>query len=196
MMASFCCVMRGWAPGKRGPDAAAPGGARCWAIRPSAGGPTTPGASAAHPAWPCHRPSMWRAAWLQGTPLAPGAPCRPPSARSTSARSRGRAGIAEETCVPLRHAPGVVVGLAADHHAVDMLQMLGDLLIAGDAAVEHDGQRREVGLQPVHHLVAQRRHLAVFLRAQALQPGVARVHDEDAAAAASATVPTKSRTKS
>ena len=33
-------------------------------------------------------------------------------------------------------------------------------------------------LEPVHALVVERRHLAVLLRRQALQPGLARVHDE------------------
>jgi hypothetical protein len=40
----------------------------------------------------------------------------------------------------------------------------------------------KVALELVDHFVPQRRDLAVFLRAQALQPGVARVDDEDPAA--------------
>ena len=33
-----------------------------------------------------------------------------------------------------------------------------------DPAIQHDGERREIGLQAAHDLVAQRRDLAVFLR--------------------------------
>ena len=43
-------------------------------------------------------------------------------------------------------------------------------------------EMREVALQPVHHLVAQRRDLAVLLRAQPAQPGLAGMDDEGVAA--------------
>ena len=89
---------------------------------------------------------------------------------------------AQKALVPRGHDPGVVVGLAAEHHAIHLLQVRGDLLVAGHAAIEHDGQLRKLLLEAVDHLVAQRRDLAVLLRAQALEPGVARVHDEHAAA--------------
>jgi hypothetical protein len=55
-------------------------------------------------------------------------------------------------------------------------------LVRLEAAVDGDGQVREILLEPCRDLVAQRRDLAVFLRAQALQPGVARMHGEHAAA--------------
>ena len=70
------------------------------------------------------------------------------------------------------------------HHTIDLQQLRGHRVVAVDAAVDGDGQQRKVGLQAVRHLVTQRRDFAVFLRAQALQPGVARVHDEDLAATA------------
>ena len=40
------------------------------------------------------------------------------------------------------------------------------------------GQLRPLALQPVDQRVVERRHVAVLLRRQALQPGLARVHDE------------------
>ena len=63
-----------------------------------------------------------------------------------------------------------------------MLQLLGDLLVARHAAVDADRERREVALELVDGGVAQRRHLAVFLGAQAFQPSVAGVHHEHLAA--------------
>jgi hypothetical protein len=63
-----------------------------------------------------------------------------------------------------------------------MGQVRGDLLVRLHPAVEHDGQLRKLALELVDQLVAQRRHLAVLLGAQALEPGVAGVDDEDLAA--------------
>ena len=51
-----------------------------------------------------------------------------------------------------------------------------------DAAVDHELERREIALQPVHVVVLERRDLAVLLRRQALQQRVARMDDEGAAA--------------
>ena len=84
--------------------------------------------------------------------------------------------------VPAGQPPGVVVRLAAHHHAVQVLQLFLHRLVGGEAAVDGKGELRKVGLQLAHHLVAQGRNIAVFLRAQALQPGIARVHDEHGAA--------------
>src|SRR3546814_10257336 len=50
------------------------------------------------------------------------------------------------------------------------------------AAIEDDLELREVALQGIDHLVAQRRHLAVLLRAESAQPGLAGVDREGTAA--------------
>ena len=76
------------------------------------------------------------------------------------------------------HEVRMVIRLAADHHAVDLREMRVDLLQRLHAAVEQDFQVREVALELVDDLVAQRRDLAVLLRAQSLEDGIARVDDE------------------
>ena len=48
--------------------------------------------------------------------------------------------------------------------------------------VQLEGAMRKILRQPVHYLIAQRRNLAVLLRVQPIQPGIARVHHKAAAA--------------
>src|SRR2546422_6202425 len=60
--------------------------------------------------------------------------------------------------------------------------MLLDLLPGGDAAVDHDSELRKVLLEPIDVVVLEWRNLAVLLRREALQDGIARVHDEGLAA--------------
>ena len=61
-----------------------------------------------------------------------------------------------------------MVGRAAEHHAVDVREVVrAPASSVPDAAVEDHLELGEVGLEPVHQLVAQRRDLAVLLRAQA-----------------------------
>ena len=93
-----------------------------------------------------------------------------------------RALLAEDAAVHVGQQVGVVVDLAAEHHAIDVLQVLVALVQRLDAAVDDDVQLREFLLQPIHRLVAERRNLAVLLRRQAFQPGLARMHDEGLAA--------------
>src|SRR5690606_36023780 len=50
------------------------------------------------------------------------------------------------------------------------------------SAIDDDGKVGAFALKAVHDLVAKRRNLAVLLRTQALEPGLARVHDEYLAA--------------
>ena len=76
---------------------------------------------------------------------------------------------------------GVVVRRAPEHGAVGVRQVRRGLRLAGDAAVDHDLQARSLALEPVRPVVAERGYLAVLLRAQAFQPGIARVHDEQPA---------------
>ncbi len=74
-----------------------------------------------------------------------------------------------------------MVCLATDHHAIDVLEVGRHLVIADDAAIDQDLQARKLLLQLVRHLIAQRRNLTVFFRAQALQDRIARVDDKRAA---------------
>ena len=84
--------------------------------------------------------------------------------------------------VPAGEPPGVVVSLSPHHHAVKH----GELLLHGrvglETAVDGDGEVREVALELRGHGVAQRRDLAVLLGRQTLEPGIACMHDEHAAA--------------
>ncbi len=97
------------------------------------------------------------------------------------ARAR-RALVAEHLPVRAREQVRVVVRGAAEHHAVDVCELAVDRRPVADAAVQHDHEFRELGDEPVHDLVAQRRDLAVLLRRESLQHGIARVHDEHLAA--------------
>ena len=83
--------------------------------------------------------------------------------------------------IPLAQPPRVVVRLAPQHDAIDLLQLLLHLRRGGEAAIDRDGQMRKVALELVRHGITQRRHFAVFFRAEALEPGVAGMHDEGAA---------------
>jgi len=76
-----------------------------------------------------------------------------------------------------------VIGGATDHDAVDGAEVLLDVVGAANAPVGDEGERRKVRLQRGHDVMAQRRQLAILLRADAVQPGVARVDDEHVAAA-------------
>ena len=93
-----------------------------------------------------------------------------------------RSHLAIEQRVPFAQPPGVVVGLTPDHDAVDLLQLGLHLLIAGQAAIDLDLTIRKIKFELMHQAVAQRRHFSVFFGAQALQPGIASVHDEGVAA--------------
>ena len=77
---------------------------------------------------------------------------------------------------------GVVIGGAAEHHAIDMAQVRGRRLHGRDAAIDHHRQPRPLALEAVGPVVAQRRDFAVLLRRQALQPGIAGVHHHHRAA--------------
>ena len=86
----------------------------------------------------------------------------PPQSGSLSLARR--VGRAEEAVVSAGEKPGMVIRHASEHHAVHMLQLLGDLLVGRDAAVDRDGEVREIALELVHQFVAQRWYLAVLFR--------------------------------
>ena len=89
-----------------------------------------------------------------------------------------RRGLAEQQRIGGQQPPGLLIGGAAHHDAVDVGELLLRLLEARDAAIDDDLEIGMRALQPMHQRVVERRHVAVFLRRQSLQPGLARMHDE------------------
>ena len=83
--------------------------------------------------------------------------------------------------VPFGQTPRVVIGLAPQHHPVDMRQLRRNLVGRGDATVDHNRQVGEVLFKLMHYPITQRRHFTVGFGRQALEPRIARVHDEGAA---------------
>jgi nucleoside-diphosphate-sugar epimerase len=81
------------------------------------------------------------------------------------ARARSRF-VAEQPRTRLRQEIGIVIGDAAEHHAVDVRKLALDRVPVSETAVQHDGQRREIALQLAHDFVAQWRHLAILLGRQ------------------------------
>ena len=72
----------------------------------------------------------------------------------------------------------VMIGRPADHHAVKAgIKKPARLFQGGDAAVDADEQIGKLLLHSDNKVVVQRRYLAVFLGAEALQPGLAGVDD-------------------
>ncbi len=72
------------------------------------------------------------------------------------------ASIAVKQSVPFAHHHRVVVRLAPDHHAVNVLQVSGDCFVGGDAAVDDDFQPGKLLLEAVNVIVFQRGNVAVF----------------------------------
>ena len=66
-----------------------------------------------------------------------------------------------------------MVRLAPQHHAITPLQGLEHTRNIAQAAIHHDGERRELLPQAAHNFVAQRRHLAVVLGGQTPEHGLA-----------------------
>ena len=88
------------------------------------------------------------------------------------------AGIAVKQPVPFVHDHRVVIRLASDHYAVNVLQVSGDCFVGGDAAVDDDFQIGKLFFQAVNVIVFQRRNVAVFFGGESVQPCVAGVDDE------------------
>ena len=104
--------------------------------------------------------------------------------QDVGARARPRF-VAEQARTCLRQEIGIVIGDAAQHHAIDVRKLALDGVPVFDPAVQHDGQRREIALQLAHDFVAQWRHLAILLGRQPLQDRIARMDDEHIAAGGS-----------
>ena len=90
---------------------------------------------------------------------------------------------AAASMTPMRTCEGICAGRR--------IQQIDALLRRRDAAVEHKYQRRKIGAQARHHLVAQRGTSRRFrLRARALEHGALRACTMNTRQPASATVPT------
>src|ERR1700733_10037471 len=91
-------------------------------------------------------------------------------------RRRGRlrrgetGGFAEDQWIDGNEPPRLLIGSAAHHRTIDMLQMRKRRFDAADAAVEDHRKPRMRALEPIDPLVIERRNLAVFLRRQAVEP--------------------------
>ena len=59
-----------------------------------------------------------------------------------------------------------------------MGHMSGRFVECGDATIDEDGHVRHVALQFVDKRIVERRHVAVFLRRQTFEPGLARMDDQ------------------
>src|SRR5258706_15081957 len=67
---------------------------------------------------------------------------------------------------------------APEHHAIDMNELVGDLFVLCDAAVDHDGQRRKILFEPMDVAILERWNFPVFLRRESLQNGIARMDEK------------------
>jgi len=72
-------------------------------------------------------------------------------------------------------------GSTPDHHPIKVSQVGFDLGQRFHPAVNRHGQVRKIFLQLVDTRVIQRRNFTVFFRAQAFQPGLARMHNKSSA---------------
>ena len=75
-----------------------------------------------------------------------------------------RCRAAKQLLINLGQQIRIVISLAAQHHAIEGLQMLLALFEGLDAAVEDDLQFREILLQLGGNVVAQGRDVPIFLR--------------------------------
>ena len=93
-----------------------------------------------------------------------------------------RSRVAKEVLIGHGETKWVLVGFAAEHDTIDPVKMLLCGAQAGHSTVDDHLQCRKIGLQPVDAIIVQWRYLAILLRAQALQPGFARMHNQSSAA--------------
>ena len=76
---------------------------------------------------------------------------------------RQRMIVAEGAPVGLHQDPRVVIGLSADHHAVDLAKLGLDIRPARESAVDDDLELGELLLESMHIRVFERRNLAILL---------------------------------
>ena len=78
--------------------------------------------------------------------------------------------------------PGILIGRASHHHAVHAcINKRLRLVEGGDLSIDQHHRVGKVLLEPKSSLANKRRNLSILLRRQPLEPGRARMNDEDAA---------------
>ena len=92
--------------------------------------------------------------------------------------ARRRRARSEEAAVRFGQDVGRLIGRTADHRAVDVQQVCFYLVERQNSAIDDDFQIRSLLLQAIDIFIVQRRYLPVFLRRQAVQDGLAGVHDK------------------
>ena len=83
-----------------------------------------------------------------------------------------------EAAVHLGEERRIVVGGAADHHAIDGAEQSLGRIERLDPAIDADEVRRDPRPQTPHTIVVERRHRPIFLGAEAGQPGLSGVDPE------------------
>ena len=92
---------------------------------------------------------------------------------------RGERGcLAEQFGIDVEQTPRLLIGGAAQHDAIDMSKVRPRLCKTADATVDDDGHVRHRRLQPIDPVVVERRDVAIFLRRQSVEPGLAGVNDQ------------------
>ena len=91
---------------------------------------------------------------------------------------RMRRRLAEHFGVGRQQPPRLLIGRASQHDAIDMRKMRLCFRKARDAAVDDDGHAGHRGLQPIDPVVVERRDVAIFLRRQSIEPGLAGVDNK------------------
>jgi hypothetical protein len=79
-------------------------------------------------------------------------------------RRNERRGLAEQKRIDGEEPPWFLIGSAAHHDAIDLLQMLPRRLKTGNAAVQHDRQAGMRCLETKHDVIVQRWDVAVLAR--------------------------------
>ena len=59
----------------------------------------------------------------------------------------------EKIAIERRHPIGILIRLAAQHYAINVLEVLPNFVRSLDAAVDHEGQKRKILFQPINKIV-------------------------------------------
>src|SRR5207244_7771539 len=87
-------------------------------------------------------------------------------------------GSAEQLRVDVEKPPGLLIGRASHHDAVDMIDMRGRGGDARNAAVDDNGQRRMGALEAIDAVIVERWDVPVLPWREAIEPGLARMTHE------------------
>ena len=86
--------------------------------------------------------------------------------------------LAEQFGVGAEQSPWLLIGRTPQHDAIDKVEMRFRLGETGDAAIDDDGHLRHRGFQPIYPVIVERRDVAILLRRQSVEPGLAGVDDQ------------------